>query len=40
VGWRIDYFMVNPELLEKVKKMVYLTNVEGSDHCPIMLEIF
>jgi exodeoxyribonuclease-3 len=39
VGWRIDYFMVDPTILEWVKDIKYLTDVEGSDHCPIMLEI-
>ncbi|OHA32810.1 MAG: exodeoxyribonuclease III [Candidatus Taylorbacteria bacterium RIFCSPLOWO2_01_FULL_45_15b] len=38
VGWRIDYFFVSPDLLVKVKGIEILSNVYGSDHCPIVLE--
>lgn len=39
IGWRLDYFMVNDNFIDKVKDMSYLTNVMGSDHCPIELII-
>lgn len=39
VGWRIDYFFVNEEFLPHVKKAWILSDVEGSDHCPIGLEL-
>lgn len=39
VGWRIDYFFVSKDLLNKVKKSYMLTEYVGSDHCPIVLEI-
>jgi exodeoxyribonuclease-3 len=39
VGWRIDYFFVNKEFLEKIKTSEILPNILGSDHCPIMLEL-
>jgi exodeoxyribonuclease-3 len=39
VGWRIDYFFVNHELFPKVKKSDILTEVMGSDHAPVMLDI-
>lgn len=39
VGWRIDYFFVNKEFLPHVKRSWILSEVEGSDHCPIGLEI-
>lgn len=39
VGWRIDYFVVNKDFIEKVEDMQYMTDVMGSDHCPIMLEL-
>lgn len=39
VGWRIDYFFVNEEFLPQVKRAWILSEVEGSDHCPIGLEI-
>ncbi len=38
VGWRIDYFFVNKELVPKVKDIKILDNVLGSDHCPISIE--
>lgn len=39
VGWRIDYFFVNKEFLNKVKTSDILPDVSGSDHCPILLEL-
>ena len=39
IGWRIDYFFVNNELLPKTKKSTILADVLGSDHCPILLEL-
>lgn len=39
VGWRIDYFFVNKEFLPYVKRAWILSDIEGSDHCPIGLEI-
>lgn len=38
-GWRIDYHFVSNNMLKRVKKSVILTDVTGSDHCPVMLEI-
>lgn len=39
LGWRIDYFFVNKDILPKVKDSKILKDVFGSDHCPILLEI-
>jgi len=39
VGWRIDYFFVDEKLLPQVKDAFILTEVYGSDHCPVGLEI-
>ncbi|MEM3829644.1 MAG: exodeoxyribonuclease III [Conexivisphaerales archaeon] len=39
IGWRIDYFVVSKELEKRVKKAEILTNVYGSDHAPVYLEI-
>lgn len=39
VGWRIDYFFVSDELRGRVKAAGILPLVQGSDHCPITLEI-
>ena len=38
-GWRIDYFVVSYRMLDKVKDSFILTDVMGSDHCPIGIEI-
>lgn len=39
IGWRIDYFLITNELLSKVEDVKILTNIYGSDHCPIILDI-
>lgn len=39
VGWRIDYFFVNKELLKKIKKSFIWKDVYGSDHCPLELDV-
>ena len=39
VGMRLDYWLVSPELMDKVKSSRILTNILGSDHCPITLDI-
>lgn len=39
VGWRIDYFLVSAGLLPKVKNAFILTDVKGSDHCPVGIEL-
>ena len=36
-GWRIDYFIVSNRLLPRVADQVILSQVEGSDHCPVEL---
>ena len=38
-GWRLDYFLVSKNLLEKVSSVKHLTEIKGSDHCPILLEL-
>lgn len=39
VGWRIDYFMVDEIAKDKIKNAKIHTNVLGSDHCPVELDI-
>lgn len=39
VGWRLDYFFVNKEFMNHVKSSFIMSDVTGSDHCPIGLEI-
>lgn len=38
-GWRIDYHFVSNNLLPHVKDARILTEVMGSDHCPVMIEL-
>jgi exodeoxyribonuclease-3 len=38
-GWRIDYFVVSEDLKDSIRKADILTEVYGSDHCPVLLEI-
>lgn len=38
-GWRIDYFMVSRSLKDKLQGAAIHTEVFGSDHCPVELEI-
>ncbi|MBN2386250.1 MAG: exodeoxyribonuclease III [Anaerolineales bacterium] len=37
VGWRLDYFMVSPDLKEKIVAADIHDDVYGSDHCPVSL---
>lgn len=39
VGWRIDYFIVSSRLKDYLQNSQVHSQVMGSDHCPIMLEI-
>lgn len=39
IGWRIDYFIVNKDFINNVKSTKIYTDVLGSDHCPIGIEI-
>ena len=38
-GWRIDYFIVSEELKENMKDAKIHTQILGSDHCPVELDI-
>lgn len=38
-GWRLDYFFISNSIFKKVKDIKHLSNVMGSDHCPIELEV-
>ncbi len=38
-GWRIDYFCVSESLKDRLEDAKILTQVEGSDHCPVVLEM-
>ena len=39
VGWRIDYFVISDRIKDKILKADILTDVFGSDHAPVILEI-
>ena len=39
VGWRIDYFIVSNDFRENIKDATIYTEILGSDHCPVGLEI-
>lgn len=38
-GWRIDYFIVSERLMPCVAESAILPDVQGSDHCPVTLEL-
>ena len=39
-GWRIDYFLVSNKLKDEMKDAHIRSEILGSDHCPVVLEIF
>ena len=39
VGWRIDYFFITETLRNRVLDSGMMSEVEGSDHCPIFLDL-
>ena len=39
VGWRIDYFFATKGLLPNVKESNMMSDVMGSDHCPVYLDL-
>lgn len=39
IGWRIDYFILSENLKSKIKNCDIMTDIEGSDHAPIILDI-
>ncbi len=38
-GWRIDYFVISNNLQNNIVNADILTEIHGSDHCPVLLEI-
>ena len=38
-GWRIDYFIVSDRIKDKITSAKIHTDILGSDHCPVELEI-
>ena len=39
VGWRIDYFFVTREVMERITDAFILPDVPGSDHCPVGIRL-
>ena len=39
IGWRIDYIFTSEKLVRKIKSARILSEVMGSDHCPILVDI-
>ena len=39
IGWRIDYFIVSDSIKNKIKESYIYSDVLGSDHCPVGLDI-
>lgn len=39
IGWRIDYFLVSETFLPSVQNAFILENINGSDHCPVGIEL-
>ncbi len=39
VGWRLDYFFISKSLKDRVLNSLILSNIIGSDHCPVLLYI-
>ena len=38
IGWRIDYFFVDPASRARIVSAEILADVQGSDHCPVVLD--
>ena len=38
-GWRIDYFLISESLLPRLKEVEILSEIYGSDHCPVQMTI-
>lgn len=38
-GWRIDYFLVSENMVSRMRGAAIHTQVTGSDHCPVELEL-
>lgn len=38
-GWRIDYFIISEKLKDNIAEAKIMTEITGSDHCPVLLEL-
>ena len=39
VGWRIDYFVISDRLRDRVQGAYIFPEIQGSDHCPVGLDL-
>jgi exodeoxyribonuclease-3 len=39
IGWRLDYFLISQSLRPKLKRAFIQNKIEGSDHCPVGIEL-
>jgi len=39
IGWRIDYFLISKSLRPRLKRAFIHADVQGSDHCPVGIQI-
>lgn len=39
IGWRIDYWLTSNELKDQIKTAAICKEIEGSDHCPVLLDL-
>ncbi|MHB8204014.1 MAG: exodeoxyribonuclease III [Desulfomonilaceae bacterium] len=39
IGWRIDYVFVSADLEKRIRRAFILTDVQGSDHCPVGIDL-
>lgn len=39
IGWRLDYFLVSNSVLPRLSNASILQQVQGSDHCPVVLQL-
>ncbi len=39
IGWRLDYFCINDTSINRVRSSIIHSDIMGSDHCPIEMEL-
>ena len=39
IGWRIDYFLLTAELKDRVSSAQIYSDIMGSDHCPVGINL-
>ena len=38
-GWRLDYYLISAPLMDQVSDVINHTEIMGSDHCPVTLDL-